>query len=216
LIFLFLVGVNLIGWTALSEQVGQTIVAYADVAVKPVISVIVGALLVTGVLGILWALGIGFFQFLAMFILLMISSLGVGAVLLPWVSKRLGGAQVQDPDPVSDVEVVCETEEAVSEPSDPGETAAVTQMDESAEPDDGDLMPIGEDSEDSAKPIDDFTQLRGIGPQYAQRLEDAGVRSFAQLAAMASEEIGEILGWTPERVLSSGLIEEAKILSGEA
>jgi predicted flap endonuclease-1-like 5' DNA nuclease len=36
--------------------------------------------------------------------------------------------------------------------------------------------------------------IRGIGPVYAQRLQEAGIRTFADLAAATAGQIDEILG----------------------
>jgi hypothetical protein len=39
---------------------------------------------------------------------------------------------------------------------------------------------------------DDLTQIDGIGPTFASRLYDAGVNTFAQLAAISPEQVQEI------------------------
>jgi hypothetical protein len=44
----------------------------------------------------------------------------------------------------------------------------------------------------SAAAADDLTLINGIGPTYAQRLKDAGIATFAQLAALTPEEVREI------------------------
>ncbi len=46
--------------------------------------------------------------------------------------------------------------------------------------------PVGVD-----KPPDDFTSLQGIGEGYARRLEQAGIRTFAQLAHLSPEEVAK-------------------------
>ncbi|MCA9977540.1 MAG: hypothetical protein KC413_17395 [Anaerolineales bacterium] len=45
----------------------------------------------------------------------------------------------------------------------------------------------------SAAP-DDLTLIHGIGPVYARRLQEAGIHTFADLAALAPEKIAEIVG----------------------
>lgn len=40
---------------------------------------------------------------------------------------------------------------------------------------------------------DDLTAIRGIGPVYARRLQDAGIATFAALAAQEPEKIGQIV-----------------------
>ena len=41
---------------------------------------------------------------------------------------------------------------------------------------------------------DDLTEIVGIGPVYASRLNAAGIHSFAQLARQSPERLHEILG----------------------
>lgn len=60
---------------------------------------------------------------------------------------------------------------------------------------------------------DDFREIKGIGPVFANRLKEAGVRTFAQLAAMTPAQVAEIIGWPEERVLRSEVIEQAQALS---
>jgi predicted flap endonuclease-1-like 5' DNA nuclease len=42
--------------------------------------------------------------------------------------------------------------------------------------------------------MDDLTEILGIGPVYASRLNSAGIHSFAQLARQTPERLHEILG----------------------
>jgi len=39
---------------------------------------------------------------------------------------------------------------------------------------------------------DDLTAVKGIGPTFARRLQEAGVTSFATLAALSPDEVREI------------------------
>ncbi|MCA9969074.1 MAG: DUF4332 domain-containing protein [Anaerolineales bacterium] len=41
---------------------------------------------------------------------------------------------------------------------------------------------------------DDLTAIHGIGPVYAQRLQEAGIHTFAALARLAPERVAEIVG----------------------
>jgi len=57
--------------------------------------------------------------------------------------------------------------------------------------------PVAEDQivieeTDSAEP-DDLTRIKGIGPKIATVLQEAGITTFAQLAAMDPESINDIL-----------------------
>lgn len=61
----------------------------------------------------------------------------------------------------------------------------------------------------------DFTRLKGVGPTFDKRLKDAGITTFAALAAMTPDQISAIIGWPPERILRDGLIEQAAGLAEE-
>ncbi|OUC08789.1 hypothetical protein RY27_06875, partial [Litorilinea aerophila] len=63
---------------------------------------------------------------------------------------------------------------------------------------------------------DDLTRIRGIGPVFAARLQEAGVRTFADLAGLTPEAVAEIIGWPVQRVLNSDLIGQARSLAQEA
>lgn len=64
---------------------------------------------------------------------------------------------------------------------------------------------------------DDFTQIRGIGPGIANRLHNAGILRFTQLASLSPEEIvaatGELIGLTVERVEQQDWAGQARELS---
>jgi large subunit ribosomal protein L21 len=46
----------------------------------------------------------------------------------------------------------------------------------------------------ASAPADDLQSISGIGPTYAQRLNQAGIKTFAELAACTSEQLREIVG----------------------
>lgn len=60
----------------------------------------------------------------------------------------------------------------------------------------------------------DFTRLKGVGPTFNKRLKDAGITTFAALAAMTPDQISATIGWPPERICD-GLIEQAAGLAEE-
>jgi predicted flap endonuclease-1-like 5' DNA nuclease len=62
---------------------------------------------------------------------------------------------------------------------------------------------------------DDFLRIRGIGPTFNQRLKEAGVTSYAQMANLSTEELAQILGWPPERVVRDQLREQAAELASQ-
>ncbi len=46
-------------------------------------------------------------------------------------------------------------------------------------------------AEEEERPSDDLTRIKGVGPVTAERLHEAGIDSFAQLASMSPEEVAE-------------------------
>ena len=60
---------------------------------------------------------------------------------------------------------------------------------------------------------DDFTRIKGIGPVFDQRLKNAGIRTFGELAITSPERIAEIIGWPVDRVLRSDLPGQARYFS---
>jgi predicted flap endonuclease-1-like 5' DNA nuclease len=59
----------------------------------------------------------------------------------------------------------------------------------------------------------DFTGIEGIGPKLNQRLHAANIHTFADLASLPPETLAGILGWTSERLLRSGIVEQARRLA---
>jgi predicted flap endonuclease-1-like 5' DNA nuclease/cytoskeletal protein CcmA (bactofilin family) len=86
---LILIAVNVVGWAVASQIVGERIVTIAKQEVQPALTILVGAFFLTGASTLLWALG-GCFQFIASLLIFTISSLGAGAVLVPWINRRRG------------------------------------------------------------------------------------------------------------------------------
>lgn len=69
-----------------------------------------------------------------------------------------------------------------------------------------------------AEPVgrrDDLRQIEGIGPTYAKRLADAGIASFAGLAALSPERVRELTRLPATRADEAGAwIEAARRLAG--
>ncbi|HFE66421.1 MAG TPA: DUF4332 domain-containing protein, partial [Chloroflexi bacterium] len=61
--------------------------------------------------------------------------------------------------------------------------------------------PASETVEPAAEDIepDDLTQVKGIGPTYARRLQEAGIESFAQLTAVPPQDLAQILDTNENR-----------------
>ena len=62
---------------------------------------------------------------------------------------------------------------------------------------------------------DDLTIVKGIGPTFARRLQDAGVTSFAALAALSPERAREITRAANWQADTADWIVEAKELAGK-
>lgn len=66
---------------------------------------------------------------------------------------------------------------------------------------------------------DDLKLIHGIGPGIAQRLYDAGILSFAQLAELSPDEIaariGGVAGLSGKSVAAQNWVEQARALAGE-
>jgi predicted flap endonuclease-1-like 5' DNA nuclease/cytoskeletal protein CcmA (bactofilin family) len=88
---LLLLAVNVVGWSVASQIAGERIVTVAKQEVQPALTILVGALFLTGVCALLWAFG-GCFRFLAFLLIFVVSSLGTGAVLAPWVNRSRGAS----------------------------------------------------------------------------------------------------------------------------
>lgn len=51
----------------------------------------------------------------------------------------------------------------------------------------------------SPPPADDLTQVKGIGPVFAERLQAAGVRTIRAVAEMSAERLAQVLETTESR-----------------
>ncbi len=59
----------------------------------------------------------------------------------------------------------------------------------------------------------DFTQIRGIGPTIDQRLKENDVHTFAQLAAMNTEEVAALAGVPSSLLIRYDVIDQASLLA---
>lgn len=142
-------------------------------------------------------------------------------------SPSAGTSTPQDVDVTVEREPSTESEDAVKgtetsgEPSEgtpeseapavEAETAEVSNDEEpkSGTDDDADGEEAVETVDDVASSDDDppVTEVNGIGPAYAERLEEAGISTVSELAAADAEELGEATDLSPNRI--SGWIEQA-------
>lgn len=227
---LILLAINLLGWAALAQLVGQRLESYT---LRPLDSWMwagAGAVVLTGSFALLWAFG-GPFRFLGNSILLLVSSFGAGAVLYPWITRILQPkpapmgksgpqptamptAMVSAPPAVVAADDAARSTETVS--ADTSTSAGFAPEDRTVEarpatPEPVELPPAGLAAPDAPAqvPDDDFTELRGVGPVLDSRLKEAGIRTFAQLAELSAAEVAEIAGWPEARVTRGEIIEQA-------
>lgn len=66
---------------------------------------------------------------------------------------------------------------------------------------------------EEGEPGDDFTQIIGIGSATARRLQQAGIRTYAQLAARTPEELSAIVHISADRIARRGWIARARALA---
>lgn len=61
---------------------------------------------------------------------------------------------------------------------------------------------------------DDLQAIGGIGPAFAERLKDAGITRYEQIAALSADEIREKINLDPWRGDVESWIEQARRLAG--
>lgn len=57
---------------------------------------------------------------------------------------------------------------------------------------------------------DPLQEIKGIGPVYAQRLQEAGIRTFRQLAALPADDVRAKVGLEPWQADVDSWIEQAR------
>ncbi len=185
---------SIMGLAGMGRIVGRYLTDRLALNLHPALATGLGALLLVGIFAPFWVMG-GCFRFIAWLGLMVITATGIGALILPWLGGRGdGSATATEPAPVSappagpeDMTVTVHTPQP---PASPAAEAPPVRPEKPGE--------------------DDFTRIDGIGPVFAQRLNAAGVRTFAQLAALTPEQVADIIGWPAERVIRSRIIEQAK------
>jgi len=219
LLGLGLAALNVAGWAAVGNELGGRLNTRFGKAWDPAARTAVGVLAPGALIVFLWMLG-GCFAFFAYLGALLISSFGVGAVLVKVLNlgSNAPGAPAGSsaPAPVAQPAASAPAVQGAGEtpgantpavapvapaPSDAEVTALMVV--EAASPAPMPAAPVGIEA--------DFTSIPGIGPKLSQRLKEAGVRTFADLAAQSPEALAAILGWSVERVTRSDVIEQAQV-----
>jgi predicted flap endonuclease-1-like 5' DNA nuclease len=221
---LLIFGINLVGWSAVSQVAGERITGYVKQPVQPALTAAVGAIALTGVVTLLWAMG-GCFRFAGFLALLGVASFGTGAVLLPWLDRgRLtggpGGRTYTTGEPPAAPRSGPAAPSTASTPvaSETAQPAAAVRdeavlKEELAEP--LDYVTAQDVLEAQAEDVQDdsFVRIKGIGPVFEQRLKNAGIRTFGELAVTPPERIAEIIGWPVDRVERSDINGQARYFS---
>jgi predicted flap endonuclease-1-like 5' DNA nuclease len=118
-----------------------------------------------------------------------------------------GGSDAGEEEPAAaGTDAAASTESLVDEDAgddadraaEPAEAAGTAAGGEEA--DDGDDDDDDASGGDAAAEPDDLTEIKGVGPAYADRLEDAGVTTFAGLAEADPEELAAATDLSPKRV----------------
>jgi hypothetical protein len=80
-------------------------------------------------------------------------------------------------------------------------------------------MPNNESAPLTAAQADDFKLVQGIGPGIEARLHAAGIRTYAQLAAISPEAVvsalGKVIGLTVKRVVDQDWVGQARVLAAQ-
>ncbi|MFN2200278.1 MAG: hypothetical protein ACK2UO_03685 [Caldilineaceae bacterium] len=205
---------NILGWAVLSYAIGQRLTERYGLTMRWDVTMALVAAGLAAVLGLLWAMG-GCFRFFGFAGMLVLASIGAGAVLLPFLNRLMHPVAPRLSEtpsaPVESAVVPQDMPGATADTSGQAPAAALSAEDASVITD-VDAGAATEASDIQPQP-DDFLLLRGIGPVSAERLSEAGLVSFSTLAQMTPEQLGEILGWSPNRVRQWEIIEQAERLA---
>lgn len=216
--------VALLGWASTTQLLGERLLALSSegaAARIPALAMISGtALLLTGVTFFAWAL----LACLGFVVGLLLVAPGVGGVLVN-LARRSGrggtspaapaappapaGVVVTNPPATPPTDEASSRDEQPENPSDEsgivsGDALGLTDAERAALQAGAGIAP--------AQPAD-FTRIRGVGPTFDRRLKEAGITTFAALAAAGPETLSVILGWPPERIIRDELIEQAAQLA---
>lgn len=232
LLGLLFAAINFAGLAAVGDELGRKIEDRLNVRWGQPWRAAVGVMLPGAVIAFLWILGscFGFFAYLGALVL---SSLGVGAILVKVLKlgepqPTIAPARSTAVPAQAPAEPAADTGEAVrsAEPVEPVATTGAVPPSEApveavtSEPVTAEVVtpepaaPMRSDETVVAAPaVDDFTKINGIGPVFDQRLKEAGILTFADLAARTPAEIAEIVKWSVARVERAEIVEQAQRLA---
>jgi len=196
---LLLAALNIIGLAGMGGIIGRYLTDRLEVNLHPALAVGLGAALLVGLFAPFWILG-GCLRFIAWLGWMVMGATGAGALIVPWLSDKRNGSATQ-PTPAA-----ASPAPRTSGPADAGDMTVTVRNPQPP-------APTVKAAAQPRKPgADDLTRIDGIGPVFAQRLNAAGIRTFAQLAALTPEQVADIIGWPAERVIRSQIIGQARAL----
>lgn len=234
---LLLLVLNLVGVTGIAQIAGERLTKALNLQLEPVFVVGLGAFAVVGGLSLLWAFG-GCFRGIAWLVGFVGGSMGVGALIMPWLKNFSTGYGSGATSGANTIVPVTPSSVDVTIGADGTQTAAVSASVSEADPEPsvatspvtvspGDISPVdvqiveptltnGNDSQDSKEQSnateilpDDFTIIKGIGSVLDRRLKEAGIMTFAQLAELTPDRLAEIFDRPLSWILEDDIIGQA-------
>lgn len=215
-----LAAAGLLGWAATIQILGERLAALgqggAAERIPPLVYAAVTALVLTGLTMFSWSLlaCIGFV------VGLLLVAPGVGAVLVNLARRTrrddsapspAGGPATGGPTTGGRIQPV--SQEKAADDADEGAAASHFATGDELGLTDAERDALYTGAGMGSDGPDDFTRLKGIGPAFDRRLKEAGITTFAALAALTPEEVSAIIGWPPERIVRDQLLEQAAALS---
>lgn len=219
LLALIFAAVNFAGLAVAGDEIGRKIEERINTQWRQPWRPVVGIIVPGSVIAFLWILG-SCFSFFAYLGALIVTSLGVGAILVKVM--KLGEPQVpaapagesSSVDITGAAPSAAEAESEMTEPVEPTvvETHGADEVveEQTTAPE---VAARTVEAVETPTAADDFTQISGIGPVFDERLKEAGILTFAQLANLTIAEIAEIVKWSPSRVERSEIVEQARVLA---
>lgn len=109
--------------------------------------------------------------------------LGISVVLGRWLQQQDPERQPQpQPDPEPEPTHIVLSQKTLDE------AEAMAEVDAAAEEPAAEIETAREEATAEATGVDDLTQIAGIGPKTAETLQEAGITTFAALAALSVED----------------------------
>lgn len=226
---LLLLVLNLVGLTGIAQIAGERLTKALNMKLEPLFVVGLGAFAVVGSLSLLWAFG-GCFRGIAWIVGFVGGSMGVGALIMPWLKNFSNGTSANrnsTPATLAPVDVTigdhgtkstsatAASEQASVQPAAPVDVQIIEPKVVDAPVEIAASVvetPVSEEPTSAAPVVepDDFTIIKGIGPVLDRRLKAAGIQTFAQLAELTPERMAEICERPLSWILEDDLLGQAQ------